>query len=74
MPANGTQTVDSPLIDFMQVGQPLRKNGRLNGDFILKVRTKEVVYEDGSNWVSGETVAHAKAGLFNPHTPGGVRE
>lgn len=60
LPEGASKRIDSPIINFIKEAKPLLKNGALNGDFYLKVRVREVLFEDGTNWIDGETVSFLK--------------
>lgn len=63
MPGRAQKGVECPVIDFIKKAKPLIKNGALNGNFVVKVRVDAILYEDGSGWKDGETVAFHKAAL-----------
>lgn len=46
----GSKFVDYPIVSFGNIYQPLVKDGKLTGDFVLEVAVSEIVYEDGTKW------------------------
>ncbi|HEX8421869.1 MAG TPA: hypothetical protein VF634_00565, partial [Pyrinomonadaceae bacterium] len=57
--AHGIAKLDSTVVDFLAEAKPLLRKGRLNGDYVIKVRVVEVEFVDGSMWREQESTAKA---------------
>ena len=49
--AGRSKVVAYPIVSFGKIYEPLLKDGKLTGDFVLEVAVSEITYEDGSKWV-----------------------
>lgn len=54
--------IDAPRISFTEIAKPLRKEGELNGDFMIVVAVEEVQFADGSRWRRAEPAAFLRPG------------
>jgi hypothetical protein len=50
----------SLYLDFVKEARPLIKSGVLSGEFFIRVRVSEVLFEDGSVWREGDLLASGK--------------
>jgi hypothetical protein len=57
--AHGIAKLDSTVVDFLAEAKPLLKKGRLDGDYVIKVRVVEVEFADGSIWREQEGLSKA---------------
>ena len=52
--------VKSLFIDFVKEARPLIKSAALSGDFYLRLRVSEVLFDDGSRWRENDQLALRK--------------
>lgn len=45
-----TRVVEYPIVSFGKIYQPLVKDGKLEGNFVIEVAVSEILYDDGSKW------------------------
>ncbi len=47
---NETREIEYPIVSFGKIYQPLVKNGKLEGQFVIEVAVNEILFDDGSKW------------------------
>lgn len=50
LPAGSEQAVEYPVVRFASIYQPLVKDNKLTGKFVIEVAVSEIQYADGSSW------------------------
>lgn len=50
IPAEGEQRLSHGVVTFAAVSQPLVKEGKISGNYVIEILASSAVYEDGSVW------------------------